>query len=206
MPSTPTLHLIAGVNGAGKTTFYYRVLKESTPGAEFVNADEIARTQWPGLEEEHAAEAARLAGKRREELLEARLSFVAETVFSHPSKLELIETAKSRGFRVILYHVGVSSAELARARVDTRVETGGHSVPPDKVAARYERTQHLIPRAAQIAERTFVFDNSGNAGTKTLTHVMTIIGGRIMSLAEDVPAWVEDAYVDLLAAYRRERR
>src|SRR5262245_65934932 len=109
MPSPPTLHLIAGVNGAGKTTFYYRVLREWTPGAEFVNADEIARTRWRGFEEEHAAQAAGLADKRRDELLEAGLSFVAETVFSHPSKLDLIEKAKRRGFRVILNHCGVSS-------------------------------------------------------------------------------------------------
>src|SRR5262245_55637569 len=206
MPLPPTLHLVAGVNGAGKTTFYYRVLKEWTPGAEFVNADEIARARWPGSEEAHAAEVAGLAERRRDELLEAGLSFVAETVFSHPSKLDLIEKAKSRGFRVILYHVGVSSEELARARVDTRVEMGGHSVPPERIADRYERTQRLIPRAAEIAERCLVFDNSGNAGTTTLTHVMTIVDGRIMTLAEDVPAWVEDAYGDLLTAYRRDRR
>lgn len=201
MPQTPTLHLIAGVNGSGKTSFYHGWLKRMTPGAEFVNADEIARTRWPGAEAEHGAEAAGLAVRRRVELLEARQSFVTETVFSHPSKLELVRDARRRGFRVLLYHVGVASGELARARVATRVETGGHDVPPDKVEARYVRTQRLVPRAAGLAHRAFVFDNSGQGGT-THRHVLTLARGRITRATEPVPAWVEDAYADTLAAWR----
>lgn len=60
-PDIPTLHLIAGVNGAGKTSFYQYQLEGVTPGAEVVNADEIARDRWPGEEAEHNEEAARLA-------------------------------------------------------------------------------------------------------------------------------------------------
>lgn len=205
MPGTPTLHLVAGVNGAGKTSFYRGWLERMTPGAEFVNADDLARARWPGSEAEHGAQAAALAARRRVQLLDSRLTFVAETVFSHPSKLELVRNAKRRGFRVLLYHVGVASGELARARVATRVETGGHDVPPEKVAARYERTQRLVPRAAEIADRTFVFDNSGRGGT-THRHVLTLAGGRITRLTEPVPAWVEEAYASALGAWRAAGR
>jgi predicted ABC-type ATPase len=194
MPATPTLHVIAGVNGAGKTSFYFLHLKRMTPGAEFVNADELARERWPGQEAEHTAEAARLARDRRAELLEAGLSFVAETVFSHPSKLDLVVEAKRRGFRVVLYHIGVGSEQLARARVATRVETGGHHVPPEKVAARYARVQRLVPQAAEVADQTLVFDNSGVSPAKTHRHVASLEFGRITKFKEPLPQWFEEAY------------
>ena len=131
MATGPILHLIAGVNGAGKTSFYRYFLERMTPGAEFVNADELARERWPGHEDEHVVEAAGLAAARRKELLDARTTFVAETVFSHESKLELVKAAQRLGFRVFLYHVHVGSVELARARIATRVHQGGHDVPGD---------------------------------------------------------------------------
>lgn len=202
MPSTPIMHLIAGVNGSGKTTFYEQYLSALTPGAEFVNADEIARQLWPEDVAAHNVESARLAANRRLELIDARSTFVAETVFSHESKLELIGHAKERDFRVILYHIGISSEKLARARVATRVEIGGHDVPPERVSARYERCQILIPMAAAVADRAFVFDNSGGADQRTHTHVMTMLGGRIVKIADVVPTWVEEAYSDALFSYR----
>jgi predicted ABC-type ATPase len=201
MAASPILHVIAGVNGAGKTSFYRYHLANLTPGAEFVNADEIARERWPGREAEHVVEAAALAATRRATLLDARRTFVAETVFSHESKRELVETAQQYGFRVFLHHIHVASADLARARIATRVGMGGHDVPGAKVEARFERTLRLIPRAAAIADRTYVYDNSGSGGT-THRHVMTLHGGRIVTIREPLPQWVEEAYASALAAHR----
>lgn len=200
MPDTPIMHIIAGVNGSGKTTFYREFLAQFTPGADFVNADEIARARWPGHEAAHNMSAAELANARRLELFDARLTFVTETVFSHPSKLELIEKAMDHGFSVILYHIGVSTEALARARVATRVETGGHDVPPDKVAARYRRCQQLIPVAAQLANRTFVYDNSGGPSQRSHTHILTMVNGEISKIVAPTPNWVREAYADALAA------
>lgn len=204
MPARPILHLVVGVNGAGKTSFYRHHLQGVTPGAEFVNADELAHERWPGNEAEHVLEAARLAAARRDELLAAMRTFVAETVFSHASKLQLVEAARRRGFFVILYHVGVSSAALARARIDTRVGQGGHDVPRDKVEARFERSLLLIPRAAAVADLTLVFDNSGAGGT-THTHVLTLEQGRVITIRSDLPSWVERAYARAISAGRVER-
>ncbi len=202
MPEHPTLHLIAGVNGSGKTTFFRLQLSSMTPGAEFVNADEIAKARWPGREAEHARDGAILAAQQRDELLAQRVTFVTETVFSHGSKLELMRRARAEGYRVILYHIGLDGEELARARVATRVETGGHDVPDEKVTARYARTQHLIPLGAAMADLTFVFDNSGRGGTATHRHVMTLARGEVTRVSNDVPGWVEEAYRQSLAAHR----
>lgn len=82
---TPVVLVLAGLNGAGKTTLFERVLAP-VMHLEFVNAD-------------------RIAAQRRQQLLSQGRSFMTETVFSHPSKLELMTTAKDRGYRVHLHVV-----------------------------------------------------------------------------------------------------
>ncbi len=204
MPERPTLHLIGGINGAGKTSFYYRILASRTPGAKFINADEIEQVLWPDEIGQHSYEAGSLAAKRREELIEARATFVSETVFSHPSKLELIVFARSLGYRVVLYHIHVSTPELASARVDTRVRRGGHDVPADTVRARHPRTLTLIEEATLLADRAFVFDNSRLG--KEFTHVLTLQEGRVVTLGSYVPGWVKGVYGERLRAYLEAKR
>ena len=85
-------------------------------------------------------------------LLTQPRDFVTETVFSHPSKLELIDEARIRGFTVIVMHVGVDTPDLSVARVGTRVEEGGHIVPEDKIRARYARGAPFIRAAVLKAE------------------------------------------------------
>ncbi len=199
MPKRPTLHLITGINGAGKTTFYDRFLRSRTPGARFVNADEIEQNRWPGEIGQHSYEAGKLAARLRDELLSEGRSFVAETVFSHESKLAFIQRAQSQGYRVILYHIHVSTPELASARVATRVSQGGHDVPADKVRARHPRTLSLLKQAARTVDRAFVFDNSRL--DKGLTHVLTLENGRIQTLGSYVPRWVRKEFTEQLSDY-----
>ncbi|HRE02704.1 MAG TPA: zeta toxin family protein, partial [Ilumatobacteraceae bacterium] len=138
----PALHLIAGPNGAGKSTLHDRIIGPST-GLEFVNADVIASQRWPGDELSHAYEASALAAARRAELLAAQSSFVTETVFSHRSKLDLIDDALAAGYLVTL-HVVIVPVELSVARVANRVTVGGHDVPVDKVRGRFARLWPLV--------------------------------------------------------------
>src|SRR5438046_9023070 len=102
----PVLHLIVGPNGAGKTTFFERILRPAVR-LPFINADRIARSRWPGREEEHGYDAAALAELARSRALAARRSFIAETVFSHPSKMDLIRQAKQAGYKVSLHVIMV---------------------------------------------------------------------------------------------------
>jgi len=161
----------------------------------------MAGERWPGSGDEHVEEAARLAAERRAALLAEMRTFVAETVFSHESKLELVRDAQQRGFRVILYHIHVSTPELAKARVATRIHQGGHRVPAEKIDARFDRTLRLIPSAAADADLTLVFDNSGRS-EMTHVHVLTLERGRVVKIREPVPQWVERAYAEPIARYR----
>lgn len=155
---TPVLHVIAGPNGAGKTTFFERILQPAT-GLPFINADWIARETWPQDPAAHAYQAAELASTRRGEFLADRRSFATETVFSHPSKVELLRTATSAGYRVYLYVILIP-VELAVRRVELRVDLGGHDVPVEKIRARFGRLWGLVRKAITLADETEVRDNS----------------------------------------------
>ena len=125
----------------------------------FVNADLIAAERWPGSELSHAYEASQAAAALRSELMAARRSFITETVFSHPSKVELVSTAQRAGYLVTL-HVVLLPVEVTLARVAHRVARGGHEVPEQKVRERFLRLWPLVAQARALADRTRVYDNS----------------------------------------------
>lgn len=158
MPGTPVLHLIVGPNGAGKTTFYERVLKPGTH-LPFINADRIAQHKWPEDPAGRSYEAAEIAAGRRRAAIDAGESFATETVFSHPSKLELIQAARAARFQTYL-HVILIPEELAVRRVPVRVELGGHNVPEEKIRARFRRLWQLVRRAIDLTDEAEVLDNS----------------------------------------------
>ncbi len=155
--SDPVLHVVAGPNGAGKTTFFERILAPIP--LEFVNADVIAAQNWPGDPLKHAYTAARLADQRRTELLANRVSFATETVFSHESKVELIRRAVADGYLVAL-HVILIPEDLAVARVENRVENGGHDVPEEKVRSRHRRLRTHIGEAIALTSEAHIYDNT----------------------------------------------
>ena len=157
-PGDPVLHLVVGPNGSGKTTLVTQVLQPVTH-LPFVNADVIAAETWPDAPAEHAYEASAAAARQREKLIAARTSFVTETVFSHPSKLELVELAQRAGYRVEL-HVVLLPEQTTVERVRYRVRTGGHRVPVAKIRMRYRRLWPLVARARDLADATYVYDNS----------------------------------------------
>jgi predicted ABC-type ATPase len=192
----PSLVLLAGPNGAGKSTLYRTRVAPRFAGP-FVNADLIQRDELGDPSMAAAYQAARIAGRRRAELLAAGASFATETVFSHPSKIELVEAARARGYLVVVMHVGVDGAELSVARVRGRVEDGGHDVPEGKVRARYDRGQPLIREAVLRADRGMVFDNSRlNAPPRQM---LVFAGGRLSRAASVLPGWILRTYAADLA-------
>lgn len=154
----PVLHLVVGPNGSGKTTFFERVLSPVTR-LPFVNADVLARQHWPGDEEAHGHQAAALAEQLRRQAIARGISFIAETVFSHPSKLGLVRDARAAGYMVQLHAILVPLA-LTQARVRLRTEQGGHSVPERKVRERYERLWPQVGEAIGLVQTARVHDNS----------------------------------------------
>lgn len=183
----PLLHLLAGPNGAGKSTYVRDVLKPAT-GLPFINADEIAASLWPEAQADHAYEAAQIAEARRRERIAHGDSFMSETVFSHPSKVQLVADAVDAGYLVYL-HVVIVPVELTVQRVLERVRRGGHEVPEQKIRERYERLWLHVRGAIQIADTAEVLDNSS---ARTPFHPCALFEHGAIVGSPDWPRWTPD--------------
>lgn len=192
----PSLVLLAGPNGTGKSTLYQTRVAPSFVGP-FINADIIQREELKDASMRASYKAAEIARDRRAEMLSAGKSFATETVFSHPSKLDIIEKARARGYIVIVMHVGVDSPDLSVARVRGRAQEGGHDVPEDKIRARYDRGQPLIREAVLRADRGMVYDNSRL--NEPPRQVLVFSGGRLIQADPHLPEWLISVYGDDLA-------
>jgi predicted ABC-type ATPase len=179
----PIMVVLAGPNGAGKTTFYHAYLQES--GLRFVNADIVAREL--GIDPYRAAQ---FADTVRRYLLEQRESFIFETVFSDPvgDKLAFIKEAKTCGYAVVLFFVGVGSAKISDDRVAMRVSRGGNDVPAEKIVARFPRVMRNLQRALVELDNVRVYDNSDMTRPYRLVAIRES-GGQIATF-EPVPDWL----------------
>jgi predicted ABC-type ATPase len=155
------LYIIAGCNGAGKTTASYTILPEILNCKEFVNADEIAKGLSPFQHEKAAFEAGRIMLNRIDELLREGVDFAFETTLSTKSYKHKIEAAKKLGYDVSLLFFWLRSIDLAKDRVNTRVLEGGHNIPIEVIERRYVRgIQNLFNIYIPIVGDVFIFDNS----------------------------------------------
>ena len=152
----PVLRVLVGPNGAGKSTLYARVLGPETH-LPFVNADVMYADDRNRYADEY--EAGMAAAEERVERIARRESFVTETVFSHPGKLQVLRDARGAGYLVYL-HVVAISADLAVARVAHRVDRGGHDVAEDKIRTRYDRLWANVLEALPLVRELTVYDNS----------------------------------------------
>jgi len=133
------LYIIAGCNGAGKTTASYTILPEILDCKEFVNADEIARGLSPFQPEKVSIQAGKLMLSRINDLLHTGNNFALETTLSTKSYAHFLELAKQKGYTIYLLFFWLNSPELAISRVRMRVKEGGHDIPIDVIRRRYDR-------------------------------------------------------------------
>lgn len=131
------LYIIAGCNGAGKTTASFTILPEILDCREFVNADEIAKGLSPFQPEKVAFEAGRIMITRVNDLLSQNENFAFETTLSARSYKSKVVEAKNRNYNVTLLFFWLNNVELAKERVKIRVKEGGHNIPEDIIERRY---------------------------------------------------------------------
>ncbi|HVI47165.1 MAG TPA: zeta toxin family protein [Chitinophaga sp.] len=156
----PDLYIIAGCNGAGKTTASYIVLPEILNCREFVNADNIAAGLSPFYPESVAVEAGRMMLQRIHHLIDEQVDFAFETTLSTRSYASLIKKVKEDGYKVTLLFFWLSSPDFAKKRVADRVAEGGHNIPPEVIKRRYYRgLPNLIKIYIPLCDAWTVVDN-----------------------------------------------
>ena len=157
------LYIIAGCNGAGKTTASFTILPEIWHCKEFVNADEIARGLSPLNPESVAIQAGRIMLERIDELLEQGKNFSIETTLASRSYVQLVRRAQSLGYTVNLLFFWLNSPEVAIQRVAKRVSEGGHNIPTDVIRRRYQLgLSNFFNLYKDVVDTWTLVDNASN--------------------------------------------
>ena len=166
-------YIIAGCNGAGKTTASFTLLPEMLNCREFVNADEIARGLSPFQPEAAAFPAGRIMLERIDELMKSGVDFAIETTLSTKSYVGLVRKAQALGYKVSMVYFWLNSPQMAVDRVRRRVAQGGHHIPEDVIHRRYQRgIGLLINTFVDVVDKWLVYDNSD--GSQELIAAMNL--------------------------------
>ena len=161
MSNKKQLYIIAGCNGAGKTTASFTILPEVLECKEFVNADEIAKGLSPFQPESVAMQAGRIMLARMDELLQKGETFAFETTLATKSYKQKIEWAQANGYEVTLLFFWLDSPNMAKKRVAQRVAEGGHSIPSQTIERRYHNgIANLFVIYMDMVDICYIFDNS----------------------------------------------
>ena len=161
MSKLPKLYIIAGCNGAGKTTASFTILPEVLGCKEFINADEIAKGLSPFQPESVAVQAGRIMLARMDELLQKGETFAFETTLATKSYKQKIEWAQANGYEVTLLFFWLDSPNMAKKRVAQRVAEGGHSIPSETIERRYYNgIANLFAIYIDMVDICYIFDNS----------------------------------------------
>lgn len=191
--AAPTLTLIAGPNGSGKTRLSETLINEQWfPANSYINPDHIARHRYGDWDSSTARQKAivHAAGLVKGNLKILR-SFALETVLS-PSGVSLLRRASRTGFITHLYFIGTTDPTINIARVAARTRAGGHDIPERTIIRRYHEALDTLPDALDTVDHAFVYDNSQD--DRPMTRLFHTVGGRITEqFTTPLPRWAQKA-------------
>lgn len=188
----PTLCVIAGPNGSGKTSTTIQLLSnEWSDGSLYINPDNIAQEQFGGWNSPEAVmKAAQYATDLRYKCLDEKRDFVFETVFSSNEKLEFLRKAHNAGFFIRFFFVCTESPEINVLRITKRFLEGGHEVPISKIVSRYYKSLINASDAISFVDRAYIYDNSIENQLPRLLY-RTSEGKVFKQYTEDIPVWAK---------------
>lgn len=184
----PRYIIIAGVNGAGKSTFYH--LLRDIQEMPRINTDEIVKEigNWKNLSD--VMKAGKIAVNRLNHFLEDNITFNQETTLCGKMIQKNIVTAKKKGYRIELHYVGVASAELAKKRIAIRVREGGHGIPDSDVDRRYIESMQNVKTVLSQCDLAAFYDN-----TEAFRRFAIYKQGKLVKMSKHVPEWfLENIY------------
>lgn len=156
------IYVLAGVNGAGKSSIAGAAFREW--GGEYFNPDEAARrlvSANPGLTQAEANGAAWRQGRSLlERATEKGLDFAIETTLGGNTITRLLAEAAARGIGIHVWYVGLASPELHIRRVRSRVRQGGHDIPEAAIRRRFEHSRINLIALLPALTALRMYDNS----------------------------------------------
>ena len=182
-------YLFAGVNGAGKSTLYNsESLNNDIKNTIRINTDEIVREIGDWKNNSDQLKAAKMAINLRNECFLYGKSFNEETTLTGKSILKTIERAKELGYELQLFYVGVSSTEIAKERIKSRVEKGGHHIENDIVEKRYYESLKNLKEILLKFDKVYLYDNS-----KKYKNIFSFSNNKILFKENKSISWAKEA-------------
>jgi predicted ABC-type ATPase len=179
----PEFYVIAGANGAGKSTISKSLIQQVD--IPIVDPDAIARSLDPIDLLKVAVQAGKIAIDRTHQYIDTATSFGVETTLSGRNYLKLMKSLKQRGWNVNLIYIGIDNPETNIRRVRQRVSRGGHDVPTDDIRRRYDRSLNNLPIAITLANSVTIYDNS----ERGFSLIVTIENGNTSTHVTEYPSW-----------------
>ena len=183
------IYLFAGVNGAGKSTLYNsESLNNDIKNTIRINTDEIVREIGDWKNNSDQLKAAKIAINLRNECFLYGKSFNEETTLTGKTILKTIERAKELGYELQLFYVGVSSTEIAKERIKSRVEKGGHHIENDIVEKRYYESLKNLKEILLKFDKVYLYDNS-----KKYKNIFSFSNNKILFKDNKSISWAKEA-------------
>ena len=181
--------IIAGVNGAGKSTLYQ--INNNLKTIPRVNVDEIVREIGDWRNRDDLFRAGKIALKRIAEYMKEGVSFNQETTLCGKAILRNILEAKELGCVIEMHYVGVDSVDIAKKRVQYRVENGGHGIPNEDIERRYVETFQQLNCILDKCNLISFYDN-----TESFRRFAICKNGELVRISQNVPIWFSKVKVN----------
>ncbi|CUU79359.1 zeta toxin family protein [Campylobacter fetus subsp. venerealis] len=193
-----TLYIFAGVNGAGKSTFYINQIANNDFYGARINSDEIVKEfgNWKNPKDQNRA--GKIALKLRKSYLDRGIDFNLETTLSGHGIVKFIQEAKNINYNITLFYVGLNSVELSKQRVAIRTIKNGHSIDEKVLERRYAQSFENLKKVIPFCDNIYFYDNSSiieNEEDQKLSNLKLVAiknNGKINKVSFDKFKWFEE--------------
>jgi len=185
----PTLYILAGPNGTGKTTYYNTAIEQGyiALSLSFINADNICRDELGGYSIQNAATAEIIVRERIKGHIDKQADFMIESNLSVQTDFDWIDTMKKNGYDISLYFLCTEFVEINISRVQNRVIEGGHDIPEAIIRQRYDNVLMYLKGKLHTFSEAVLIDNS----TDTPVHIASLKQGKIIFKSDQCPSWAK---------------
>lgn len=159
--TTKELIVVGGPNGAGKTTFADEYVARR--GCKYISADAIA-ARLPSDDPVHSQfTAGREFLTQIKTAIDGSQSFVIESTLAGRTLLNHLKSARDSGFSITIIFLFLDSPDMCIARVNERVQKGGHHVPEIDIRRRFSRSiRNFQDLYRPLSNHWLLIYNSGN--------------------------------------------